>query len=79
MRVVTWQVDVLEAVLDLFYTKSPGEDGTPPSYNRSDPKKTLMLHYAFVTALLLEDCDLQPAQVPIFSVGCRAWRCMIHM
>ena len=72
------QADVLEATLDLFYTQSAGEGGgAPAAYSRTDPRRTLMLHYALATALLLEDCDLQPAQVPlslaICAGGCAAY------
>lgn len=55
------QEDVLEALLDLFYMRGTGDDGTI-SFNRPDDKKTLMLHYVFVVALLVEDCSMQPSQ-----------------
>lgn len=59
------QGEVLEAALELFYTRTGGEGGEgAAAYSRPDPRRTLMLHYALATALLLEDCDLQPAQVP---------------
>ncbi len=50
--------------MELFYQRGAGEDGgSAEAYARPESKKTLMLHYIFVTALLLEDCQLAPAQV----------------
>lgn len=50
--------------MELFYQRGAGEDGgSAEAYARPEAKKTLMLHYIFVTALLLEDCQLAPAQV----------------
>jgi hypothetical protein len=57
------QVDVLEAVVELFWVRHVGGDGEGESYSRTDAKKTLMLHYIFVNALLLEDWQMAPAQV----------------
>ena len=56
------QVEVLETIIDLFYMRGTDDNGVL-MFNRTDSKKTLMLHYVLVTALLLEDCDLQPQQV----------------
>ena len=53
----------MEAALELFYTHAPAESGKGSAWSRPEAKKTLMLHYIFVTALLLEDCQLGPAQV----------------
>jgi hypothetical protein len=57
------QADVLEAVVELFWVRHAGGDGEAESYSRPEPKKTLMLHYIFVTALLLEGWQMAPAQV----------------
>lgn len=55
------QEDVLEALLELFYVRGEADSGGL-AFSRTDVKKTLMLHYIFVTALLLEECSLQPAE-----------------
>lgn len=49
--------------MELFYVRNAASDGEAETFNRPDAKKTLMLHYIFVTALLLEDCEMAPAQV----------------
>ena len=59
------QADVLEAVVELFWARHAGGDGEAEAYSRPEPKKTLMLHYIFVTALLLEDWQMGPAQVRV--------------
>lgn len=48
--------------MELFYVRN-AEEGGAETYSRSDAKKTLMLHYVFVAALLLEDCQMAPPQV----------------
>jgi hypothetical protein len=53
----------MEAVVELFWVRHASGEGEGESYSRPEPKKTLMLHYIFVTALLLEDWQMAPAQV----------------
>lgn len=68
----------MEAVVELFWVRHAGGGGEGESYSRPEPKKTLMLHYIFVTALLLEDWQLAPAQVgashPGLYVGQNMWK-----
>ena len=54
---------MLEAVVELFWVRHAGGDGEAEAYSRPEPRKTLMLQYIFVTALLLEDWQMGPAQV----------------
>ena len=50
------------ALLQLFYVEN-GEEGASSAYSRTAEKKTLIMHYVLIVALMVEGFEMKPDQV----------------